>query len=57
VSFLESGMTFVSTVKPDSTYENDSYNFLHFFNLNISLGAESKINSLCVFQSPRIGNL
>ena len=40
-----------------STYENDSYNFLHFSNLNIFLGAESKINSLCVFQSPRIGNL
>jgi hypothetical protein len=40
-----------------STYENDSHKFLHFSNLNISLGAESKINSLCVFQSPRIGNL
>jgi hypothetical protein len=39
------------------TYENDSHNFLHFSNLNISLGAESKINSLCVFQSSRIGNL
>jgi len=39
------------------TYENDSYNFLHFSHLNISLGSESKINSLCVFQSPRIGNL
>jgi hypothetical protein len=39
------------------TYENDSHNFLHLSNLNISLGAESKINSLCVFQSPRIGNL
>ena len=39
------------------THENDSHNFLHFSNLNISLSAESKINSLCVFQSPRIGNL
>jgi hypothetical protein len=39
------------------TDENDSHNFLHFSNLNISLGAEFKINSLCVFQSSRIGNL
>jgi len=30
---------------------NDSHNFLHFSDLNISLGVESKINSLCVFQS------
>jgi endonuclease YncB( thermonuclease family) len=41
----------------DPTYENDSHNFLHFSNLNISLGAESKINLLCVVQSSRIGNL
>jgi len=39
------------------THGNDSHNFLHFSNLNIYLGAESKINSLCVFQSPRIDNL
>jgi hypothetical protein len=44
-------------IKQKCTHENDSHNFLHFSNLNISPGAESKINSLCVFQSPRIGNL
>ena len=44
-------------MKTNPTYENDSHNFLHFSNLNISLGAESKINSLCVVQSSRIGNL
>jgi hypothetical protein len=47
----------ISRLLSMTTYENDSYNFLHFSNLNISLGAESKINSLCVFQSSRIGNL
>ncbi len=38
----------------DLTNGSDSHNFLHFSSLNISLGAESKINLLYVLQSPRI---
>ncbi len=37
-------------------YRQFQVDLRYFSNLNMSLGAESKINSLCVFQSPRIGN-
>jgi hypothetical protein len=42
-------------VLPYRNQDGDPEPEQHFSNLNKSLGAESKINSLCVFQSPRIG--